>query len=164
MIQPIRFAMIILMVAWPLAHSQGASARTILAQASSSPDPTAPAEAAPPVTAAPAPATPEVSSPPRPLTGGEAWNALLGNTISGTTSDGPYTEFFKPDGTVVHVDRDGKDTGHWALKEPSVCFTYPDDDEEDCRKPRVEGTHGAFLDGDGSSYRFDILPGNPKHL
>lgn len=99
------------------------------------------------------------------LSGTDAWKALIGNTISGTTPDGPYAEYFTPDGTVVHLDRDGTDRGRWALKEASVCFVFPDaSDEQECRSPKVEGTHGAFVDIDGTSYPFDIRPGNPEHL
>lgn len=101
----------------------------------------------------------------RVLKGGEAWKALLGNTISGTTPDGPYVDFFAHDGTVVHSDRDGTARGHWTLQEPSICFRFPDDlDDDDCRVPQVQGSRGAFVDRDGSTYRFEIRPGNPEHL
>ena len=158
MAQPIRFALLALILGLPLAQPRAAFAGAMVAQASPN------AEQATPAPATPNPANSDAPTAPGPSTGGAAWRAVLGNTISGRTPDGPYTEFFKPDGTAIHLDRDGKDVGRWALKEPSICFTYPDDDEEDCRKLQVEGTHGTFVDQDGSSYRFEVLPGNPKNL
>ena len=134
------------------------------AHAASIPSNSEPEAAAPPLAGPPVSADPGALPPGKPLASAEAWNALVGNTIAGQTPDGPYKEFFQPDGTVIHVDRDGKDVGHWTLKQSSICFTYPDDDGEDCRTLQVEGSHGAFVDRDGSTYRFDILTGNPEHL
>ncbi|HEX4766596.1 MAG TPA: hypothetical protein VH414_10000 [Lichenihabitans sp.] len=100
----------------------------------------------------------------RALSGSEAWAAMLDNTITGTTPDGNYTEFFKSDGSFVHVDRDGRAVGHWSLKDQRVCFTYPDEDDVECRRPELDGRHGAFTDADGMRYAFELLPGNPKGL
>ena len=122
----------------------------------------APVSGSPATAQAPAPQSPP--STPTPLTGAPAWNTLLGNTINGSTPDGAYIEYFSQDGTVVHVDRDGKDSGQWRLREPSVCFTYPDEDAEDCRELEVDGNRGVFIDPDGSRYHFEIVPGNPQHL
>lgn len=152
--QPLRLAALAFMVA---------SGPMMPAHAASAPQ-AEPEGAAQPLAGAPATPDPGALRAGKSLTGAEAWNALVGNTISGRTPDGPYKEFFRPDGTVIHVDRDGKDVGHWTLKQPSVCFTTPDDDGEDCRNLQVEGSHGAFVDRDGSSYRFDILPGNPENF
>ena len=98
------------------------------------------------------------------LRGAAAWHALLGNTISGTTPDGAYSEYFTEDGEVFYLDREGKDRGRWFLRDPLVCFSFPDDDEEDCRTPEVEGQRGAFIDRDGSRYTFVVQRGNAKHL
>ena len=100
-----------------------------------------------------------------PKSGMAAWQALVGNTISGSTPDGAYSDYFAPDGRVVHLDRDGPDTGRWTLRDPLVCLAFKtDNDEPECRRPEVDGTHGAFVDADGSRYPFDILPGNAKAL
>ena len=98
------------------------------------------------------------------LRGAAAWAALLGNTISGTTPDGAYSEYFTEDGQVVYLDREGKDRGSWVLRDPLVCFSFPDDDEEDCRTPEIDGQRGAFIDRDGSRYTFVVQRGNAKHL
>ena len=109
-------------------------------------------------------AAPPTAQEPRLLTGSEAWAAMLDNTITGTTPDGDYAEFFRSDGSFVHVDRDGSASGNWSLKDQRVCFSYPDEDEVECRRPELLGQHGAFTDVDGARYTFELLPGDPKGL
>ncbi len=113
------------------------------------------------------PARPQAPPPAKPLlTGSAAWLALQGNTVTGTTADGPYADYFLPDGTAVHSDVEGREAGHWVLKDRTVCFDYPADPDEqaECRQVEVEGTRGAFVDSDGSRYPFDILPGDARGL
>lgn len=97
------------------------------------------------------------------LTGAAAWGRLVGNTVSGTTPDGPYSELVSPGGGLTIVDSDGKASGHWVLTGDRIC-TRVDDDEEECRSVEVQGATGAFIDEGGSRYPFTILPGNPKGL
>ena len=97
------------------------------------------------------------------LTGAAAWARVVGNTATGTTPDGPYSELFAPDGALAIVDGDGKAAGRWALKGDRVC-TQVDDEDEECRAVEVQGSTGAFVDGRGDRYPFAILPGNPKGL
>ncbi len=106
----------------------------------------------------------DTPDPLRRLSGASAWQALVGNTVTGQTPDGPYADYFSPDGTVVHSDRDGTDRGRWTFREDAVCLSFPEDDAVDCRTPEVEGEHGAFVDRDGSRYPFDVLKGNAKGL
>lgn len=102
-------------------------------------------------------------APPGLLTAAAAWNRIVGNTVSGTTPDGPYSEFFAPDGRLMIVDNDGKAGGRWTLRDARVC-TQVDDDDEECRNVEVTGSTGAFVDEAGSRYPFDIVAGNPKGL
>ena len=104
------------------------------------------------------------TSDPQHLTGAKAWQALVGNTVAGTTPDGPYADYFAPDGTAVHSDRDGTSRGRWTLRDDALCLSFPEDDAEDCRIPEVDAGRGAFVDRDGSRYPFDILTGNAKRL
>ncbi len=99
-----------------------------------------------------------------PLTAAAAWVRVVGNTIVGTTPDGPYTEFFAPDGSVTHFDQDGKVGGALALQGPDLCIPLPDEEGDDCRFVEVDGQKGAFVDRDGNRYAFSILPGNAKGL
>lgn len=97
------------------------------------------------------------------LTGAAASARVVGNTVTGTTPDGPYSEFFTPDGALTIVDRDGKAGGRWALKGDRIC-TQVDDEDEECRALEVQGDAGAFVDEGGSRYPFTILRGNAKGL
>lgn len=105
----------------------------------------------------------DAPAPSGPLTGAAAWGRVVGNTVAGTTPDGPYSEFFAPDGKLTILDRDGKAGGHWTLRDAKIC-TQTDDEDEECRGIEVVGTAGAFIDDAGGRYPFDILAGNPKDL
>lgn len=126
----------------------------------------APAAAAvTPPPAAQASAAPAAAAAPRRLTGLDAWNALVGNTIAGKNSDGdPLFEFYTKDGVVKQLDDDETATGKWSVKAGKVCFEFPDDDEETCYKVTVDGNVATFTDDDGSGKRYEILTGNPKRL
>lgn len=96
--------------------------------------------------------------------GASAWQALVGNTIVAKSKTGAYTEFFEADGTVRHVDADGKSKGKWALQGDKVCFDYADEDDHTCVTVQVTGSTGTFVDEDSARDTFDILPGNAKSL
>ncbi|RYB02219.1 hypothetical protein D3272_22350 [Lichenibacterium ramalinae] len=98
------------------------------------------------------------------LTGAAAWARLVGNTVSGTTPDGPYDEVFVPDGTLAIVDGDGKAGGTWHWRDPTLCTRVDGEDDEECRTVSVTGTTGAFTDAAGSRYPFEIRQGNAKNL
>ena len=98
------------------------------------------------------------------IDGNAAWQALVGNTIVVTSKSGSYMEYFQPDGTIRHVDQDGKAVGRWSLGDGKVCLDFPDEDDRTCVAPHVSGTTGSFADQDGAKDQFEILPGNPKGL
>ena len=97
------------------------------------------------------------------LIGAAAWAKVVGNTVTGSTPDGPYSELFASDGTLIIVDNDGKAGGRWTLQGDRLC-TRVDEDEEECRAVEVQGPAGAFIDQGGIRYPFTILSGNPKGL
>ncbi len=98
-----------------------------------------------------------------PLTGAAAWDRIVGNTLTGTTPDGPYAEIFRADGSFTIVDNDGKGAGRWSLRDGRLC-TQADEEEEECRSLSVLGQTGALTDEAGNRYAFEIVPGNPKGL
>ena len=98
------------------------------------------------------------------LAGAAAWERVVGNTVSGTTPDGPYDEFFAPDGRLAIVDGDGKAGGTWRWQEDRLCTRVDGEEDEECRSVAVTGTSGAFTDAAGSRYAFEIRPGNAKGL
>lgn len=101
---------------------------------------------------------------PAALTGTAAWERILGNTVSGTTPDGPYDEVFAPGGRLTIVDGDGKADGTWRWQGDRLCTRVDGEDEDECRTVSVTGAAGAFTDSAGSRYPFEIRPGNPKGL
>jgi hypothetical protein len=97
------------------------------------------------------------------LTGRAAWNALIGNSITGDDDGEPLVEYYAPNGTVK--SRSGKEllTGKWTLRGEQVCFKYTGYDN-DCYRVEVTGDVAMFFDSDGSSSTYTMLKGNPKKL
>ncbi|WP_342360153.1 hypothetical protein [Terrarubrum flagellatum] len=126
--------------------------------------PAAPAPASPPVASAAPPAAAAPAAPRR-LSGIDAWNVIVGNTISGKNDDGdPLFEYYLKNGVVKQLSDDETSTGKWSIKGGKVCFEYPDDDEESCYGVVVDGNIATFTDSDGTGKRYEILQGNPKRL
>ena len=126
-----------------------------------------------PRAAAPAPATPPAAAPrpqagapaTRKLTGLEAINALVGNTISGRNSDGdPFFQYYLRNGSVKELDDDQKDEGTWVARGQQICVEMDHDDEETCYAIEVAGNAAKFTSEDGTVFRYTILQGNPKRL
>jgi hypothetical protein len=106
-------------------------------------------------------ATPEAA--PQKLVGLAAWNALVGNSISGKEDGKDVVEFYAADGTAKSMTDNEISTGKWALVGDTVCFKYPDEDT-DCYKMEVNGNSVTFTDDKGAGTRYEILKGNPKGL
>ncbi len=118
---------------------------------------------APPTPPARTAATPTIPQPAPRLTGLAAWNALLGNTITGKNDDGLLTEHYLPDGSVKSRTDDERSTGRWTVRGERVCFKFPKDDEE-CYRVQVQDNVALFIDSDNKTWRYEILKGNPKQL
>jgi hypothetical protein len=97
------------------------------------------------------------------LTGMEAWNQLVGNSITGKEDGETLVEYYAPDGTVKSMIGNEITTGTWALVGDTVCFKYPEE-EIDCYKLEVIGNSVTMTDSSGDGSRYEILKGNPKSL
>ncbi len=106
---------------------------------------------------APAPA------PAAPLTGIQAWAALVGNSVSGKIDGKDYVDYYMADGTVKTMEGSQLSTGKWSLEGQQVCFKYPRE-QRDCYTMEVVGKVVTFKGKDGTGLRFDILEGNAKNL
>jgi hypothetical protein len=106
-------------------------------------------------------ATPDAAA--QKLVGLAAWNALVGNSISGKDDGQDVVEFYAADGTAKSMTGNDISSGTWALVGDTVCFKYPDEDI-DCYKIEVTGTAVTFTDQKGAGTRYEILKGNPKGL
>ena len=128
--------------------------------------------AAAPAAAAPAPqqqaqAAPQAAQAGRKLIGIDAWNAIVGNSITGKNDDGDdLTEFYTKDGKLRQLADDDVTEGTWTLKGQQVCLTYGDDDDDDaeCYRIEVQGDIATYIGSDGKGKRYTIVKGNPKKL
>jgi hypothetical protein len=149
----------------PTVAASGAQAPAIPPAAALAPRAPAPPAAAPRPQTQAAVNPPAAPRAPARLTGLAAWNALVGNSISGKNEDGdPVTEFYLRNGTVKQMTDDEIETGKWAARGDKICFEYPDDDEESCYTVVLDGNVATFTDEDGSGRRYEVLQGNPKKL
>jgi hypothetical protein len=98
------------------------------------------------------------------LVGVAAWNALVGNSITGMEDGEVLVEYYAPDGTAKSMLGNEIVTGKWALVGEAVCFKYTDDKEMECYRVEVMGDSATFIDPNGTGSRYDILKGNPKGL
>jgi hypothetical protein len=113
--------------------------------------------------AAPAPAALSPAPAAR-LVGIAAWNALIGNSITGSDDGKPLTEYYAPDGTAKSMSGNEISQGTWALAGEIVCFKYSDEPTPECYKIEVVGDTLTYFDEKGSGTRFKILKGNPSNL
>jgi hypothetical protein len=98
------------------------------------------------------------------LTGHAAIERLIGNTMTGTADGQPYFAFYDKDGTVKMQRGGDVSTGKWSIDGDDLCEEYPDDDDETCYKLELDGDSGVMTDEDGTVYKIEIIPGNPKKL
>ena len=103
------------------------------------------------------------------MTKAEIMSKVIGNTVTGTTSNGStYSEYYSRDGVVRGVDsKSGKYTAKWSIR----------DDDLMCWAPApgftIEGCVLLLIRGDTISYQLingstegpvKLLSGNPKKL
>jgi hypothetical protein len=106
------------------------------------------------------------SSPPASgkVTGRAAIDKLIGNTMTGTIEGAPYFAYYDKDGTVrMQVGSDVM-AGKWTIDGDGFCEEYPDDEDETCYHLEIDGNGALMTDEDGTVYKIEILPGNPKKL
>ena len=96
-------------------------------------------------------------------TGGEAWLSIVGNTITGRIDGEEIFEHYRKDGTLALMEGSAITQGKWSLEGERVCFKYPDEDK-DCQSVSRAGDEITFARKGGKSFRFKLLPGNPKNL
>jgi tetratricopeptide (TPR) repeat protein len=115
-------------------------------------------------TSTPAAAATQTETPVTKLTGRAAWDALVGNSITGEEDGEPLVEYYAPDGTAKSMTGHEVSTGTWTFAGDTVCFKYPDDQDTDCYKVEVAADSVTFYEKDGSGSRYAIVKGNPKQL
>jgi hypothetical protein len=96
--------------------------------------------------------------------GRAAIDKLIGNTMTGTIESAPYFAFYDPSGTVKMQVGSDVGTGKWTIDGDRLCEEFPEDEDETCYHLELDGNNGTMTDEDGSVYKIEILPGNPKKL
>ncbi len=109
-------------------------------------------------------AAPETSPAAQRLVGVAAWNAVVGNSITGKEDGEILVEYYAPDGTAKSMLGNEISTGKWALVGETICFQYADEKEMECYKLEVMGNTVTFTDQKGTGTRYELLKGNPKGL
>jgi hypothetical protein len=89
----------------------------------------------------------------------DAWEILVGNSITGKEDGETLVEYYAADGTAKSMMGNQISTGQWALVGDTVCFKYPDE-EMDCYKLEVIGNTVTMTDSTGEATRYEILKGN----
>ena len=97
------------------------------------------------------------------LSGGEAWLTIVGNTITGRVDGEEIFEHYRKDGTLALMEGSEITQGRWSLEGERICFKYPDE-EKDCQAVSRVGDEVTFARKGGKSFRFRLLPGNPRNL
>ena len=97
------------------------------------------------------------------VTDGEAWLSIVGNTITGRVDGEEIFEHYRKDGTLALMEGSAITQGKWSLEGERICFKYPDEDK-DCQTVSRTGDEVTFTRKGGKSFRFKLLPGNPKNL
>ena len=97
------------------------------------------------------------------IKGAEAWMSVIGNTLTGKIDGDVVFEYYRKDGTLVLMEGSDLTKGKWSLEGEKVCFKYPDEDK-DCQTVSRAGDEVTFARKGGKSFRFKLLPGNPKNL
>src|SRR5262245_12203732 len=107
--------------------------------------------------------TPDAALSEQKLAGMAAWNALVGNSITGKESGETLVEYYAPDGSAKSMLGNEITSGKWALVGEAISFQEPDEEME-CYKIEVMGSSATFTDQKGTGTRYEILKGNPKGL
>lgn len=106
--------------------------------------------------------------PQSPLTGEEIKQRVLGNSVSGTTRDGPYTVYFPDYGEVLGVRSfNYKDRGTWQVKGDMMCIHWDNwwGNVERCWDIFLKGRKITWIQPNGgSSDSAKLVNGNPAGL
>ena len=84
--------------------------------------------------------------------------------MTGTIGSAPYFAYYDPDGSVRMLVGSDKTAGKWAIDGDKLCEEYPDDEDETCYHLELDANGAVMTDEDGTVYKIEIIPGNPKQL
>lgn len=96
------------------------------------------------------------------LTGRGINSMIVGNSLTGFSQGGWWTEFYAPDGTIRGRWRGSRYLAKWSVEGKMMCFHYPEK-KNYCLMYSAVGDQVFFYQPDGTGGRkgFKLLPGNP---
>jgi hypothetical protein len=97
------------------------------------------------------------------LTGKDAWDTVVGNTLTGKQGGKTYHDYYRKDGTVIALEDGEIETGKWTLEGDKICTKFPDEDKN-CFSIVASGRTVTLTDAKGKGLRATLLRGNPKDL
>lgn len=90
---------------------------------------------------------------------------IVGNSMTGFSQGGWWTEYFAPDGTIKGLWRNKRYEAKWSIEGDKICVKYPTRGRT-CLLYSFEDDQVVFRkeDGSGGAREFKLLPGNPRNL
>jgi hypothetical protein len=100
------------------------------------------------------------------LTDDEIMTLIVGNTMTGFTHGGWWSEYYAPDGTIRGKWRSARYLAKWKVNGGRMCFDYPIEGRNFCLMLRLsdDQVFAYQEDGTGGDRASKLLPGNPKNL
>ena len=96
-------------------------------------------------------------------TGEEAWNGVVGNTLTGRLDGKTYHLLIRKDGTASRLHDGEIEPGRWKAEGDNVCLKIGDDDRA-CYAVVTSGRTVTLTDASGKGFRATLLAGNPRDL
>lgn len=110
----------------------------------------------------------QAEAPAEPLPGGQVKEILVGNSLTGDTSDGPYTFYFPAYGEIRGLRSNRyRDNGVWRVTEDKVCGRWENwhGNVERCWHVYRDGDSVSWMRPDGSGMeQLELVEGNPNKL
>lgn len=97
------------------------------------------------------------------LTGAEAWNGVIGNTLTGRLDGRTYHLLIRKDGTASRLHDGEIEPGTWKAEGDKICLKVGGDDRA-CYAVVASGRTITLTDAAGKGFRATLLTGNPRDL
>ena len=100
------------------------------------------------------------------LTGDEILTRIIGNSMTGFSRGGWWTEYYAPDGTIRGKWRSQHYLAKWSVDRGLMCFDYEIDGRSFCLMLAVtkDQVFTYREDGSGGDQSSRLLSGNPQNL
>lgn len=101
--------------------------------------------------------------PPAKITGADAIERLIGNTLSATIDGSEIADYLQRDGTWTSKVDAVIAKGRWRREGAKVCMKFPDEDEN-CYRVEIADRKVTMIDDDDNEEIFELRDGNALNL